>query len=452
MFKFLALLFVFSFIAMNAYCATTSINGHVMSRWYMDTNVDQDKDTKTSGAASKNWFWNDVVVAANSQVTDQLKGKVQVGLSPSYEYWGDATTAGIFGTAGKAGPAVYFQEAWFDLMPLAGLDLKVGRQAFNYGNARLIGANNGAFFAQNGATFSYAMPEMFKADFMYSILDDDANEGLYSEEKAVKSDKFWAIWLNTPIVPFVQNLNLVYATNYKSNDAAADTGSNSKDNLDDTLTTMGIYAAGNAPVGPVKLSYSAEYYMNGGKNKINATEIKYKGTLMAFGIKGTMTDLLGLSLGIDYVDYSGDKTADGDEKAYVSVHGGANLYHDSGYLFSFSKYNTWDPGQGQTADAVDPGLNVIKAKVAAVPLENLSVSFEYIMLSAKAKEAMPANKTGAGTQMVLAATYTGFEGLKLNANVGQEKLNKDNFPNASGIAGLGKDGHTKVKLVAQYMF
>ncbi|MCH7549217.1 MAG: hypothetical protein IH969_06760, partial [Candidatus Krumholzibacteriota bacterium] len=69
--------------------------------------------------------------------------------------------------------------------------------------------------------FEYEMPEMLKASLFVSM-DDSSDNAAYVEDKSVKGDKTYGLWLHTPMLPFVQNVNLFYVANYMSTEGASD--------------------------------------------------------------------------------------------------------------------------------------------------------------------------------------------------------------------------------------
>jgi len=453
--KFFALLFAICFIAANVYAATNTIGGGMQIRHYYNTNYDGNKDDKEKQSEWRTYAAFNV----NSVINDKLSGKIGLRLHGDKEKWALANGPD-YATVAHADSSLDVFEAYLNYKPLNGLTVKLGRQAWAFGNKRLIGnvTTSAVLYSQNGLLVNYTMPELFSASLLYSVLGTEEISGtIDAEKKQIPADKFYGLWLKTMVVPFVQDINAMYLVDFDGVGGA----STATDKTEDTLTTMGIYAAGNAPAGPVTLNYSLEYYMNGGKDKTQASEVKYSGSLMAANLKATLVDLFGLNFGGEYLVISGNKGDDSaKQKAYIPIHPGAPLWFDGGYTF-LHRYS-YSPAR-QAAVAKAPGANLMRFFVGASPLKNFSTTFEYDMLAANVKEAMDNTNpqfgqqgtattcTGSGTKagiwnaMQVRFAYTGIENLALSFAVGQEKMNKDNFANA-------KDSNLRTAFKAAYSF
>jgi hypothetical protein len=436
MYKIFTLTLVLLFSVSAAFAATVTVGGKIDVRHYMTTNADQDKDTKTTGTEALSDYRTHGDFWVTSQVNDKLSGKLHFRLhdgTNSKEFWGSVDTSTPPNRDFNMFAATH--EAYFKYMPIENLNITLGRQAWKMGSGFFVGDVDGSKdpYSQNGLLLTYEMPEMFKASLMYSILEDDTRAGTYIEEKAVANDKFYGLWLNTGMVPFLQNVNLGYLTKYMSDEAATD-----KDDIDNTLSALVLEAHGKTPVGPSVLFYGLLYGMNMGENK--AAEVKYSGMTYTPYLGFAMPDLAGLSLKLQYTVFTGDKGDDADkDKTWQSVHDGATIFFDHAQVF------------GNYRGMATAGLNLIKAELSAYATKTLKGTFYYGMYTFNEKDALGMSKDGLSDRMELVVDYTGIENLSLQLAVASEKRNKDNYPDAA-TAGVGKDGSYYTKLAAAYTF
>jgi hypothetical protein len=463
MYKIFTLIFAMLFAVSYAFAATVTVGGDIEAKHLYTSNADQNKDTKgeydlttpttaaNTGQAAKSEFRNYVNFWINSQINDKLSGKVYLmsydnTAATEYEEWGNNN---VF--------LPKFYEAYFNYMPIENLNVKIGRQAWKLGKGYFVSdyASNAVHYSQNGLMLTYEMPEIFKVYGLYALLDNDTTAGAYVDKKAVANDKFYGIWLQTKMVPFLQDINLAYLVNYNSDAAALD-----KDEIDDTLSTVALEMHGTVPIGPVTALYGAFYGMNMGENTqrwaavpaigrpLKDEDWKYSGSTYTAYAGGALPDLAGLTLALQYTVFSGDEDMTDDKvEAWRNVHPGAEIYNTHGKIFGTGYANAFD---ALCAGNGFPGLKMIKTTLSAYAMKTLKATFYYSIYSFDNKEgtanlAMPGDKDGMKTQYVLYIDYTGIENLALQLGIGNQKKDKDNYATA-------KDGTWLTKVSAKYTF
>lgn len=447
MIKISRLIISLFFITASCWAVATSISGTYGFRHYSDSDLDE-----TSGSHDKvSYFRNDASLNLDSEVSSKLSGKLGVGLA-DYEYWGEQEDAvpdtTNRGDGGRVGSSLWIHEAFVNYKPIDGLNARLGRQEWKFGNGHIIGNYAGeAFYSQNGIDVSYELPELFKIDLLYSILEDDRNNlsrdnPNYVGPTRLKDDRFQAVWLNIGLVPFVQNINFVYANNYTSAEGIVD-----QTKIDDSLTVVGAQAAGNHPIKSVKLNYSAEYYRNLGKNNQqgSATTIHYVGHLIWISAAGSLPNLFGLTAELEFIHLTGDKNDRFDhQNSFIPAHGGATLYFDKAQLFT--EYTPPARGDVDPADATKrtTGAKIIAGTISATPLDDLTALYQYLMIFADQKGSAGGNKARLENQMVGKITYNGIDNLNLSFSIGYAKRNTDNYSRSTD--------HTKTQFNLKYIF
>ncbi len=458
--KYLLLLLVF--LTVSVYAADTKVSGSLQFRRITESNLDHTSNTKGDVQAHQTEYRTYANIAIDSKINDALSGRVNVKI-PNKAKWGFDNTAnmataadadgGTNGGPGDGGSILKVYEAYFDYQPIKNLHFKLGRQTFNYGNNKVIGDNVGAY-SQTGFTLSYEMDKYFKVDYMYAIMDENRfTATTYDDKNAnVPDETFKAIWAHTGMVPFLQDVNVFYAM-----DTDYGTLTDEKDSQD-RLTTMGIYAAGNAPVGPVKLNYSFQYYKNGGKNEqqpaANDPDMKYEGSLMGFDIGATMADMFGANFGFGYLNVSGGKSKTDKQEGYQTIHSGDTLYLLDSLFASGLEDTDLHDGGANTSYGASAGIKLMRFYVGAVPMKDFAVNLQYLMYDADEKEGIGtagASKEDIGKRWVLTLDYTAVENLAFKFMIGKEKLSNTYAATATGT-GLGKDGNTMTQLRATYTF
>jgi hypothetical protein len=424
MMKLIALLTILLF-ATSAFAVTTTTKGNIFVDYRTENNADYIKTTKGTGTAGKAYTRVEGQLVIDSKVNEELSGRMDI------EFRNNTTNGDDYVVMGDTADYHYLavDQIYFDYKPIEGLNIRAGIQDIAIANEHVYSPDK-----VDGYRFTYEMPEMLKADFVYVINENDQEAGTYVVDKAIKNDKTWGIALNTPMVPFLQDLNLIYLSTYMSDEAAAAVA-----NIDLTLVTYGLQAGGNAELGSINLKYGAEYYMQSGENKTGPTAIKYGGTLMGANLGLEMKDMFGLSFGAEYSVASGDKNDDAaKEKAWADI--GADWDYTDSEIITELK-----PTYAAATATGTAGETRTKITIGAVPVEKLKVTVDYLMVAGTEKTAFDSAKTGLFTAYQLGLAYVLADNLKVKGYYANITPNKDNFAAA-------KDANQVMRFNAKYSF
>jgi len=307
----------------------------------------------------------DASVDENAKVFVQVQDSRKWGSEASTIDTGLSTTCTIPDTGGTCTDTkgVDLSQGYVEIGKLFGqpLSVRLGRQAMAYGEHRLIGALE---WSNNARRF-----DALKFTYKHDAVDVDVFTAKLSETGGVFGDdsNLNGLYASLKVVP--KNAVDVYLLNKTI--GASDTN----------FHTIGARVKG--AVAEVNVDYNAEVAIQTG----DVTEdVKQQASAFAVRAGYTLPDVMGLRVGVEYDNASGD-----DDGTDDTVKTFDELYPTGHYLWGFTDDIKWQ------------NVNAISVNASLKPMDNLTVALEYWIY--KANEEDTDGNDDRGTEINIKANH-----------------------------------------------